>query len=378
MRARDIEALLARAVAEGVAPGLSAAVSQADGSMRTFTAGHRGAADPTPMDAATVFWIASCTKAIVSAAALELVAQGRLSLDEPVGRLLPPLAAPQVLTGFDGAGQPQLRPATKAVTLRMLLSHTSGLAYDFNCAEIVRWLEHRGQALVEAGGLGLPLIFEPGERWHYGVGIDVAGLLIEAATGRPLGEHLGETIFGPLGMADTTFDPTPEQNARRAGLHMRLPDGALLPIDPIPVMPPALRGGGGLVSTPSDYMGFLRAVLDGGAGVFCAETLAHLNAAQLTGPTLGDTLSVIAQMSNDYRPMPRVEKGWTLGFLRNQTALPGGRSAGSLAWAGLANCYYWADPATGVAGVLFAQLLPFADARVLAVFEGFEQAAYAA
>jgi CubicO group peptidase (beta-lactamase class C family) len=377
MSSDRIGSLLAEAVAQGVAAGLSAAVTLSDGGARTFTAGVRGAADPAPMDPSTMFWIASCTKAITSAAALELVAQGRLDLDEPASRRLAPLAEAKVLCGFDDKGAPILRPAQKPVTLRALLTHTSGLAYDFNHADTGRYLQHCGLTLGAAGGLGLPLVFEPGEDWCYGVGIDVAGLLIEHATGRPLGEALADMIFRPLGMEDTTFDPTPEQNARRAGLHARLPDGGLAPIDPIPPMPAELRGGGGLFSTPSDYLKFLRAILDNGGGVLSPATVAHLSTSQTGALPVGEIRSVMPQLSSDYRPMPGLAKGFTFGFLQNLDPLPGGRAAGSLAWAGLANCYYWADPKNGVAGALFAQSLPFADPRVLGVFDAFERAVYA-
>lgn len=377
MNPKTIEGLLSDAIASGVAPGLSAAVVLPSGEIRTFVAGARGQADRTPMDPATVFWVASCTKAITSAAALELVARGLLDLDEPVGRRLPGLANPSVLQGFDAAGAPILQPAQQPLTLRTLLTHTSGLAYDFNNAEIVRYLEHRGLSLASAGGLGLPLVFEPGARWCYGVGIDVVGLLIEAAAGHTLGEVLSEILFEPLGMTDTGFDPTPEQTGRRAGLHARLPDGTLAPIDPIPPLPADLRGGGGLFSTPSDYLRFLRAVVSGGSGVLSASTIAQLRASQTGLASVGEIRSVQPQLSLDYLPMPDVAKGFTFGFLQNHQPLPGGRSAGSLAWAGLPNCYYWADPQAGLAGALFAQSLPFADPRVLGVFEAFERAVYA-
>lgn len=378
MDAAGLQSVLDDAVAAGVAPGLSAALAMPGELELTFVSGVRGAADPAPVAPDTVFWIASCTKAIVSAAALELVAQDRLELDAPIGGLVPHFAGLQVLEGFDEAGAPRLRAPRKPVTLRMLLSHTSGLAYDFNSAETLQYLGARGLSLVTAGAHGFPLVFEPGEDWRYGVGIDAAGQIVEAAAGVSLAEHLQATVFDPLGMTDTSFDPSPDQNARRAGLHARLPDGAFMPLDPIPPMPPGLRGGGGLVSTSSDYLRFLRAILDGGAGVFSPAALAHLRTPHLTGPTIGDIDSVLPQMSHSFRNMPGVEKGWTLGFLQNLADLPGARRAGSLAWAGLANCYYWADPDSGLAGVLFAQVLPFADPRILETFDAFERAAYAA
>lgn len=377
MRDGTIQDLLDRAVAGGVAPGLSAALRGPDGAVSTFTAGVRGAADAAPVTPDTVFWIASCTKAIVSAAALELVAQGRLDLDAPVADLVPHFGDPQVLTGFGDDGAPQLRKAARPVTLRHLLSHTSGMAYDFNSPETLRFLGARGLNLMSAGAHGFPLVFEPGDGWVYGVGIDAAGQVVEAAAGTSLGEHLTKTIFEPLGMPDTTFDPTAEQNARRAGLHARLPDGGVFPTDPIPPMPPGLRGGGGLISTPSDYLKFLGAVMDEASPVFSTATRAHLTTPQLTGDHVGAIKSALPAMSHDFTPLPGVPKGWTLGFLQNQDDVAGRRRAGSLAWAGIANCYYWADPAAGVAGALFAQVLPFADPRILEVFDGLEAAAYA-
>jgi CubicO group peptidase (beta-lactamase class C family) len=201
--------------------------------------------------------------------------------------------------------------------------------------------------------------------------------MIEAVTGRTLGDQLAESVFRPLGMTDTTFDPTPEQEARRAGLHARQADGSLVAIDPIPPTQRDFRGGGGLYGTAPDYLKFLRAILDGGAGLLSPASVELLTRSQTGAPSAGTLVSCMPHLSSDFRPFPDMEKGWTLGFLRNGSALPGGRSAGSLAWGGLANCYYWADPASGVTGVLFAQFLPFADSRMLGVFDAFERAVYA-
>lgn len=369
-----IQGLLDRAVADGVAPGLTAAVACADGSDLHFAAGVRGVADRTPMDEHALFWIASCTKAITALAALQAVERGLLDLDEPMGARLPMLAEPQVLDGFDVDGTARMRPARTPITLRHLLTHTSGMAYDFCNADLTRHFSATGGALLTAPGL---LVFEPGERWQYGIGIDAAGWAIEAATGVSLGAWVAEHVTGPLGMADTTFEPDAAQTARRAGIHARLPDGALAPMDAFPT-PPQLHGGGGLVSTAPDYLKFLRAILSDGRGLVGPRSLALLREAQARAPAVGDLVSSNPGFSHDFRPMPGIEKTWTLGFLRNEADVPRGRRAGSLAWGGIANCYYWADPASGVAGVLFAQFLPFADPRMLDVFEAFEQAVYAA
>jgi CubicO group peptidase (beta-lactamase class C family) len=374
MGSQVIQTALDRAVAAGVATGLTAAVARADGSDEFFAAGVRGVADPAPMDPDTLFWIASCTKAITSAAALQLVDRGVLNLDEPVGARLPALAAPRVLEGFDPDGTPKLRPARKPVTLRHLLTHTSGLAYDFFHADLGRYYAATGGSLATAAGAPL-LVFEPGEGWQYGTGIDAAAWLIEAAVGRDFGEHLDDAVLRPLGMTDTTFEMTPALEARAAGMHARAPDGTLSASGRFPAAP-EFRGGGGLYSTARDYLKFLRAVLGDGSGVFSPAVLAMLREDQGPGRNIGRLITAAPPLSHDFEALPGVEKRWTLGFLRNEADVPGARRAGSLAWAGLANCYYWADPASGVAGLVFAQHLPFADPKVLGVFEAVERAAY--
>lgn len=377
MASQSIQALLDEAVAKGVAPGLTAAVAHADGGDSVYAAGVRGVENPTPMASDDTFWIASCTKAITSAAALQLVEQGVLDLDKPVGARLPGLAQPQVLEGFGADGAPRVRPARTPITLRNLLNHTSGFAYDFFHADLARYYAQVGGSLMEGAPTAPVLAFDPGEGWQYGVGIDAAGWLIEQATGQGLDAYVAEHITGPLGMADTAFAATPALEARAAGMHARGADGGFAVAPSFPASP-VYYGGGGLRSTAPDYLKFLRAVLapDGG-GVLGPATLRWLREADSPRPA-GELITAHAALSHDFRPMPASPKTWTLGFLRNEADLPGMRRAGSLAWGGLANCYYWADPTSGVAGVLCAQFLPFADPAMLATFEAFERAVYAA
>ena len=378
MGSQRIRDLLDGAVAKGVAPGLTAAVAYADGHDEHFAAGVRGQADPTPMDEGSVFWIASCTKAITSAAALQLVERGVLDLDAPVGERLPVLASLKVLDGFDAAGAPRTRPARTPITLRALLTHTSGLAYDFFSPELTRYYAATGESLFGSLATGPLLAFEPGETWQYGIGIDVAGWLIEAATGQTLAAYVGEHIASPLGMTSTAFEPDAALSRRLVGMHARGPDGAFVAAERFPANP-ALHGGGGLHSTAADYLKFLRAVLsDGGGGVLGPQALAMLRRSESRVGAAGELVTAAPPLSHDFRPLPGVPKTHTLGFLRNEADVPGGRRAGSLAWGGLANCYYWADPASGIAGMLCAQFLPFADPAMLGVFGDFERAVYAA
>ena len=380
----SLQDVLERAVAAGHAPGFAAAAITPSG-MRIFAAaGVREAGAPAAMAADTVFWIASCTKAITSVAALQLVEQGRIDLDQPLGALLPALATPEVLTGYDANETPITRPARTPLTLRHLLTHTSGFAYDFCSADLARYLAATGKTVSPLETPDIPLMFEPGERLQYGISIDWAGKLVEAVSGEPFADYVETHILRPLGMSDTTFFPREDQAGRRAAMHQPLPDGGFAAIAfAMPPTPHFMMGGGGLYSTASDYLTFLSAILGGGqapgrARILGSASVAMMRANQIGDLTVGAVESTQPHVAHRFEPMPGVTKKWSLGFLINETAVPGGRSAGSLAWAGLANCYYWADPATGVAGVLFSQLFPFADPKVLATFDAVERAVYAA
>ena len=284
MDARErIEAALAEATAGGL-PGIAAAARLADGTVIEAAAGVRGLDNPAPMTPDTVFWIASFTKALTTAAVLQLVEAGRVELDAPVARWLPALAAPKVLTGFDASGAPQLADAKIPITVRQLLAHTSGLAYEFCNAELAR----HGQATQPAplgAAAGVPLVFEPGSGWTYGVGLDWAGELVTAVTGQTLDVYLAEHVFAPLGMTETSFLPASAQADRRASMHGRGEGGALAPIPfGLPPPPHPSMGGGGAYSTARDYLKFLEAILAGGAPILAPASLALMTGNEWEGP----------------------------------------------------------------------------------------------
>jgi CubicO group peptidase (beta-lactamase class C family) len=373
----SLQTILDEAVAAGAAPGVSAAVLQPDGSVSLAASGRVGAVEEAAVSADTLFWIASCTKAVTSVAALKLVEAGVLDLDAPVGERAPGLASPQVLEGFDADGTPRLRPAREPITLRRLLAHTSGLAYDFFSAELGRCLAAQGVTMAGGGGEPghLPLLFEPGGGWQYGIGIDWVGRLIETASGEPLDEHFERAIFAPLGMRETRFFPDPEaprcRQARKAG------PGEFAPIESPPASARSFwMGGGGLYSTPRDYLKFLSVIAGGGAPLLGATMFQEMMRSQTGEREAGGLKAANPALSNDFAPLAGRRPRHGLAGLVNLDGVPGGRSAGSLAWAGLANCYYWADPARGAAGVLMAQVFPFADPQILAAFDAVEQWAY--
>ena len=380
-----VDRLLQQAVETGEVRGVAVAAGTRESTLCTAAAGTRDADGTAPMAPDTVAWIASMTKAVTTVATLQMVEQGKLTLDAPLGETVRQLASPQVLEGFDDSGAPQLRPARRPVTLRHVLTHTSGHCYDMWSADMARYMAHAGVPGIitcQNAALATPLVADPGERWEYGTGIDWAGKAVEAVSGQKLDAYLQDHVLGPLGMRDTAFRIGDAQRARLAAMHARQPDGGLQPIPfEVPQDPEFHMGGGGLYATAPDYLRFCRMVLGrgrlDGAQILRAETVAEMERDQIEPLRVLPMRTAAPQITNDAEFFPGQDKGWTLGFVRNTEALPGGRSAGSLAWAGLANTYYWIDPARGVAGVLVTQILPFADARVLALLERFEAAVYA-
>ncbi len=369
-----LDAVLAESAAQNTVPGFVAMATSGDGREYLRAFGKRSVADPAPMMADTLFWIASFTKLVTTVAALQLVEDGKLDLDRPVAAFLPDFADLPILEGHGADGKAILRKATDAPTVRHLLTHTSGLGYPMMDAELGRWVADAGLAPTDTRRF--PRRFEAGARWQYGVGIDWAGAVIEHLSGEGLEHVFPRRIFGPLGMADTTFLLTDAQRARRAAMHARLPDGALLPIEfEMPPPPNFGLGGGALYSTAADYMRLLRAILDG--RILSDASRALLFANQIGDLQAGAIVSSNPALTLDFEPMPGAPKRWSLGLLLNVEPGPHGRAAGSGAWAGLANCYYWLDPKTGVAALILSQILPFADPAVLDLAAQFEAAVYA-
>jgi methyl acetate hydrolase len=332
----------------------------------------------------TVGWIASMTKALTGTAAMQLVEQGRLELDRAAADWVPELAEARVLEGFGDDGQPRTRPPRRPITLRHLLTHTAGFSYEIWNEQVIRYQEAKGVPGIiscQNAALTTPLLFDPGERWEYGINIDWAGKMVEAVSGRRLGAYLQEHIFEPLGMRDTAFRLRPDMRARLAKIHQRGEDDGFTVLDlEIPQEPEFEMGGGGLYGTAGDYLKFVRMILNRGAAdgqpVLRPETVDTMARNQMGECRVRAVKTAMPPLSNDAEFFPGMPKTWGLSFMINTERAPTGRSAGSLAWAGLANSYYWIDPTKGVGGVYLTQILPFADKKSLPLFFAFEETVY--
>jgi CubicO group peptidase (beta-lactamase class C family) len=376
----ELDQVLTAAIESGELRGLAASVA----TPRGIWEGAAGlAAAERPMTVDTVMWIASMTKPVSAVAVMQLVESGVLDLDAPAGDLVPYLAEVQVLEALAQDGTPALRPPKRPVTLRHLLTHTAGFGYEFTDATLARLAAGApgpAPAMGSRASYETPLLFDPGERWLYGIGIDWAGQVLEAATGQRLDSYLQRAIFDPLGMADTGFRVSPEGRARRAAMHARTEDG----LTPIPFELPEDQemawAGGGLYSTVVDYLKFVRMLLGrgtlGGERLLKSETVATMAVNHIGELEAGGWRTVDPAVSNDVEFYPGMPNHWGLSFLINTGLTPEGRSPGSLAWAGLANTYFWIDLARSVGGVFATQVLPFFDQPSVDVFRNLERTTY--
>jgi methyl acetate hydrolase len=364
-------------------PGVVAMAAAGDDILYEGVFGSRHLGDGQAMSRDTVFRIASMIKVITSVAAMQLVEQERIKLDEPVPGIDPLLAAPQVLEGYDAAGAPEVQPASRPITLRHLLTHTAGFTYRLWDAQALHYQHACGAlpARKRTALPNLPLMFEPGTRWQYGTNIDWVGKIVEMVSGERLDVYFHNHILGPLGMDDTGFTLTPEQRAREASAHRRKPDGALV-AEPLekPSNPTHFSGGGGIYSSAPDYLTLLRALMNGGRGngvtILKPETVALMGRNQIGDIPAGIMKTTNPALSNDVDFFPGIPLRWGLGHMINLTPGPNGRSAGSMTWAGLLNTYYWIDPQKRVAAVFMTQVLPFADKPALTLYRRFERGIY--
>jgi methyl acetate hydrolase len=380
-----IDDLLRQAVDAKEVPGAVVMAATDKGVLYEGAFGVRVLDQSTTMTLDTVFRIASMTKAITSVAAMQLVEQGKLELEEPVPNIDPALGFPLVLDGFDAGGAPRLRPAKRPITLRHLLTHTAGFSYDMWDANTERYVRASGilpRSTGKVASIRTPLSFDPGDKWEYGVNTDWVGRLVEATSGQSLDAYFRDKIFTPLGMKDSGYVTSPEQRARQARVHARQADGGLVPqpLEAPPVTPEFWSGGGPLYSTARDYLAFLQMLLHGGSfngtRLLRPETVALMGRNHTGNISAGILKTHMPALSNDVDLFPGAEIRWGLGYMLNMQPGPNGRSAGTVSWGGLFNTYYWLDPAKRVTGLIMTQILPFADQRALKLYGQVERGVY--
>ena len=380
------DAILAGITGQGArVPGVVAMATDRQNTIYSGAAGDHLLGDGK-MAEDSVFAIFSTTKSIAGTTALQCVEEGLLDLDAPASRYAPAIGKLQVIDGFGADGQPRLRAPRREITTRMLMLHTGGFGYDFFNETYKRLAEEHGQPSVTTcsrASIETPLLFDPGERWEYGTNIDWVGQVVESIRGKRLGEVMRERVFNPLGMQDIAFTRSDAMKARTALIHARGPDGSLTPLPDLalPDNPEIDMGGHGLYGTVPEYMKFIRMWLNDGLGsggrVLKPETVEWAVKGGLVPPQKVTMLrGVIPSLSNDAEFFPGQKKNWSYTFMVNDETAPTGRPAGSIAWAGLANSFYWIDRKNGVGGYWATQILPFADPVSFTAYMDFETAVY--
>jgi methyl acetate hydrolase len=372
-----LSTFLGDAVARGDVPGVVALVVDRDTVLYHEAFGKMNVAKNVPMAKDTIFRIASMTKAVTSVGVMQLVEQGKLGLDDDVSKYLPRLKSPQVFSTVDEqAGTYLTQPAKRPITIRQLLTHTSGVGYS--------WSDH-GLAIAQkktgaTNDSELPLVNEPGAQWTYGASTRVLGEVIEKITGERIDAYLERHIFVPLGMRDTSYTVPPEKYSRVVTVHQKANDAITETQNPTPI-PATIRGDGGLFSTASDYSRFVQMILNrgqlGGVRILKESTVAEMSKNQTGSVKVRLQPSADPLRSKPY-PLGAGEDVWGLGFqiAAPKTPNPSMRSPGSLSWAGINNTYYWIDPRKQIGAVILMQMLPFYDEAALRVLNGFEQRVY--
>ncbi|KAI0139337.1 beta-lactamase/transpeptidase-like protein [Xylariaceae sp. FL1272] len=433
MAMESFEEALESACGNEEIPGAVLIATNGDGSFSYGKAfGKRSAgADQSPLKLDSVMWIASCTKVVTSLAAMQCVERGLLSLDESIYDVLPEFKSLPVIKCFNDDGSPVLVPHSIPITLRCLLNHSSGLAYDETHPKLLKWHKwHRtvsNRANTVEARYGYPLVFEPGDSWCYGAGIDWAGVAVERVNGMSLQQYFEDNIFRQVGARDIVFSSRlhtrPDLQARLVDMSKRDPKNPakvirsyaraqaskyhtyrILKRRPLPRQPQhccmvncqgiantgpffpldergGCFGGLGLYGTPVDYMKVLAAILttDEDQKLLSRAGVDEFFRGCLTEKAKG-ALNRLLQFDEARRGMgnlPKpVLKNWGLGGIVNEDDVPGGRLAGSMTWTGLPNLEWFVDRKANLCGLYAGQLYPPGDPKVGQFCEIFEKSIY--
>ncbi|GAD97659.1 beta-lactamase family protein [Paecilomyces variotii No. 5] len=384
-------------------PGLVYCAVNKDGEIIfSHASGKTGLSNKTPMTLDTTFWIASCTKLITSIAVMQLVEQGKLSLDDSsqIEALAPELRDVQVLERTP-EGDFRLVEKNKPITMRMLLCHTSGFGYAFEDLKLRDWSRPVGIddfSGHESDVLHLPLVNHPGSRFQYGVGLDWAGALVERITGLSLEDYFQSFILRPLGIENISFFPNAQMKADLAYMHQRGKDGELSIRDHVfryPLLPPKsgeekrfCMGGAGCFGKPVEYCRVIGMLLNDGTS---PNTGAQILKPETVKEMFTDQIPDMPRHCNEHVPAAKpsltstfplvpcaddLTEGWGLSFSLSHRRSPTGSAAGSASWSGLANLFWFADRENGIGGMVASQILPFGDLEVMGCSESVQKIIY--
>ncbi|CAO2649644.1 Nn.00g070290.m01.CDS01 [Neocucurbitaria sp. VM-36] len=396
----DFEHLISRDVAAQEIPGCALISTNRSGTFtyaKAFGTTSMKPSNAKPLALNTIMWVASCTKLMTSLCAMQLVEQGLITLDDAVYKHIPELKNFPILKGFEEkTGKPIEQKHKNPITLRLLLTHASGLTYDATHPKSLAWLHYHNRPPATSGKLlerfNTPLMFEPGEGWCYGPGIDYAGLLIERVTGTSLEEYMKKKLWGPLGIRDITFFPSflrPDLKERLADMSVREESGKvrftgarMTYRDGEGREVGECMGGQGSFTSAEEYVKVLKAVLtcDEDEKILKRESLEEFFRPQL-GQGSKAALNEVLQddMTNNAMggTAKEIEKDWGLGGVLIMQDSPDGKKAGTMLWGGLPNLRWWVDRKTGLCGLYAGQVLPPGDAKCAALNRKFEEAMYA-
>jgi len=373
--ATALSTFLKSATDRGDVPGVVVAVVDKNGVLYNEAFGKSSTVKNTPMTKDTIFNMASMTKPITSTAIMILVDEGKLKLDDELAKYLPKWKDPQVISKFNEADASfETRPAKRQITIRHLLTHTSGIGYGFSSPMLTKIMEKTKKSEMDS-----PLLFDPGESWAYGASTRVLGLVVEAVSGQKIDAYLQARILGPLGMNDTSYLVPTTKYSRVVAVNARDASGKFEE-RPVPATIPAtVQGDGGLYGTASDYGLFLRMLLN--RGTLNGKRILSEQSAKLMLEPASGTVVVKEQQSANLSlsrnfPVGAGKDKWGLGFQLAAEKQPNRRSPGSGTWAGIFNTHFFIDPSRELGVVVMMQTLPFYDEASMKVYAGAEEAVY--
>jgi CubicO group peptidase (beta-lactamase class C family) len=371
-----MDGTLQAAVDKGEIPGVVAAVTNRDQVLYVKAFGKQNAAQGVSMSTDTLFRIASMTKPVTSLGIMMLYEQGKLQLDDPVSAHLPAYKDRPVIETFNEKDATYTTRAAKSeMTIRQLLTHTSGLGYPFTSPEVFAIQQKTKQDPRE-----MPLLFDPGTRWVYSASTSVLGEIVEKLSGQGIEAFDQERIFRPLGMIDTSYHLPAEKAGRLVTVSRREETGLVETANP-PTYTPTVRGDGGLISTASDYVAFVQLFLNEGsrqgATLLKPESIRLMTTNQI-GSVVVDEMPAVIPRTSAVFPFGAGKDKFGLGF---QITMTEGRPThergmGSYTWAGINNTHFWVDPENGIGVVFLTQVLPFYNAVSMDVMRRFEKAVY--